>query len=159
MWEGNLGFGEQGPACLQAAVLNRNHKGTRKKHATNQHHKPPGPCSGAAKQPCFPSRDFLLQGNPWLGGAGPFLLAAASGHSVVEQVLAQAWVGAGWELAWEGAPSHRKDSGGPATWVWGGVLHQLRGLGLLSFLFVQRTLCKNSSWETGSPACQVQHRE
>lgn len=29
--------------CLQAAVLNRNHKGSRKKHATNQQHKPPGP--------------------------------------------------------------------------------------------------------------------
>lgn len=42
----------------------------------------------------FLAKDFLLQGNPWQGGAGPFLLAA-SGQSEVEQVLAQARLGDG----------------------------------------------------------------
>lgn len=63
----------------------------------------------------------------------------------------------------EGSSNHRNDCRAEyQAWAPGSGEESCTGRGawcIFFCLFVQRALCKNSSRETGSPACQVQHRE
>lgn len=112
------------------------------------------------RQPHLPRRRASSRGESLR--AGPFLLAASDVQQVLAQALAGTW--GSLEQARAGARGRSAGRRGPRNpgsctpASRGGIVQQQGAWGQL-VLSLSRALCKSISRETGSPACQVQHRE
>lgn len=98
-------------------------------------------------------------GNPWAGrNSGPSSWQPRRLQQVLAQALAGTRGGSRPSMGAQGQEAGRQGPGTrtPASLGPGRNPTVAGGLGCL-FLSLSRALCKSFSWETGSPACQVQH--